>query len=429
MGNHLEHMKDLALGIDLGTSKAALAVCDHLGRPLWHASRPHEADLPGLPGHTEQDAGRILLCAGELLTTIPERWRERLGAVGLTGQMHGVVQHDGAGRPTSPLVTWQDKRSGGVEAGGRHIPDGYGLATLTWWVTHGKWSGPYAATIHGLLAARLCGRARAPIDPTDLEAWGGSAWPDLVPASMMPERVTHGAMIGLTVAGVGLPEGLPVAAPLGDNQASIRGTLTDPATEIALTIGTGCQISAVVAAGSGCDSLPAGGEVRPFDDRHELLVAAPRCGGAAWKWLAERVQGWMEDLGFPKLELLEVYRRLDALGLAAPDPLVFHPHLDGERHRPTLTGSMTGLRLDNGTLGEMARALAYGIVANARDMLPAGVWAGRQRAMASGNALRRSALLRREAERALGLPVHFAEHEEEAATGAARVAAVWLAGK
>jgi hypothetical protein len=80
------------------------------------------------------------------------------------------------------------------------------------------------------------------------------------------------------------------------------------------------------------------------------------------------------------------------------------------------------LSLNNGNLGEVARAVARGIVSSARDMLPASAWAGRLRVVASGNALRRSRLLRSMAEAELRLPLALIDRAEEAATGAALVA-------
>ncbi len=415
-----------ALGIDLGTSKTALAVCTTGRKQLWAASQPHDAALPAPPGHAEQDAERILDSAFHLIRQIPGDLRERLGAVGITGQMHGVVLHDLNARPLSPLVTWQDARTPGITLDGRAIPAGFGLATLAWWAAHDLLNAPRAATVHGLLTARLCGRDRAPIDPTDLAAWGGAGLPPGVPGGIMPEPVAHGALVGTVLPGFGLPAGIPVAAPLGDNQASLRATLSDPASEIALTIGTGCQLSAVVPLGQLTEPLPHGGERRPFDNTRELIVAAPRAGGAAWRWLAERTRDWTRDMGFQPPPIEEAFAKLDALGLAASGALVFHPHLDGERHNPALAASLTGLRLNNGSLGEIARAVAHAIPANARAMLPPGLFQGRLRAIASGNALRRSALLRREAEAALGLPLLLSDLREEAATGAALVAAALM---
>ena len=403
------------LGIDLGTGKVALAVVDTAGQQLYTDARPHHADRPAPAGQAEQDAGAILTAAEALLAALPADLCDRLAGIGLTGQMHGVVQHDHAGIPCSPLVTWQDRRASGLP-----WPSGYGLATVSWWAARGLLTAPRVATIHGLLAARLCGLDRAPIDPSDGQAWGGLT-AEGVPADVMPLAVAHGAVVGRTRSGGPVPAGLPVYAPLGDNQASLRATLADPARELAFTIGTGCQLSAVVPVGTTTAARTA--ERRPYD----LLVGAPLAGGAAWRWLAETARSWCVDLGGTAPALDAVYARLDTLGLAAVDSgLELRPHLGGERHDPRLAASLGGLRLDTGSLGQVARALAFGIAANARDLLGSAAFTGRTRVVASGNALRRSALLRREAERAFALPLVLTTVVEEAATGAALVARAGL---
>ena len=43
-----------------------------------------------------------------------------------------------------------------------------------------------------------------------------------------------------------IPSGIPVTAALGDNQASLLATLGQPERELALTLGTGGQVSAVL---------------------------------------------------------------------------------------------------------------------------------------------------------------------------------------
>jgi sedoheptulokinase len=295
------------------------------------------------------------------------------------------------------------------------------MVTLAWRVHHdGLPPGSRAATIHGLLAARWGGLERSPIDPTDAQAWGGLDPLPGVGSEVLPSSVGHGARIGSLVADLGLPPGIPLTAPLGDNQASLRATLADPDRELAFTLGTGCQLSAVVPRGS-CPAVP-GCDVRPFDASRDALVAAPLAGGAAWLWLADTVATWVADLGLVPPPREAVLARLDDLGLAAADRLDFRTHLAGERHDPGLRGALLGLAFDNGRLGEVARALARGLAAVPRAMLPPAACAGRTRVMASGNALRRSRLLRAMAEAELGLPVVLVDCREEAATGAALVA-------
>lgn len=418
------------LGVDCGTGKVAIAIVDGDGKQLHVASSPHAADLPTAAGLHEQDAERIIASAEALVRAIPAELRARIAGIGFTGQMHGVVLHDAASKPLSPLVTWQDQRIAEdptfLSSLGRPLNTGFGMATLAWWGQRGELPAhARAATIHGLLAARWGTLDRAPIDPTDAAAWGGLAALPGVHTSVLPTLVDHGAMIGLltpvSANNLGLNAGIPLHAPLGDNQASVRATLTDSVHDLGFTLGTGCQLAAVVPRSQVI--VLGHAERRPYDAQHDLIVAAPLCGGAAWRWLAETATSWITDLGHPAPPLDVMYARLDELGLAADDALTFAPHLLGERHDGALTGVFAGLRLGNGSLGQIARAVARGISANARDLLPAAVRQGRTRVIASGNALRRSTLLRTMAERELGIPLVLSDRSEEAATGAALVAA------
>jgi len=417
------------LGIDCGTGKVAIALVDAAGNQLHTGSRPHAADLPSATGRHEQDAERIIATAEALVRDVPSALRAHISGIGFTGQMHGVVLHDAATKPLSPLVTWQDKRAAEdasfLPSLGRPMNTGFGMATLAWWARRGELpTTARAATIHGLLAARWGTLDRAPIDPTDAAAWGGLAVLPGIPPTVLPTLTDHGALIALltpvSASNLGLNAGIPLYAPLGDNQASVRATLGDPARDLGFTLGTGCQLAAVLPRSQ---TIALGhAERRPYDAQHDLIVAAPLCGGAAWRWLAETAASWLSDLGQSAPALEVMYARLDDLGLAANDALTFAPHLLGERHDDALTGALAGLRLGNGSLGQIARALARGISANARDLLPPIARQGRTRVVASGNALRRSLLLRTMAEQELGVPLVLSERSEEAACGAALVA-------
>lgn len=418
------------LGVDCGTGKVAIAVVDAAGVQLHAASRPHAADRVATAGRHEQDAERIIATAEALVRDVPADLRTHIAGIGFTGQMHGVVLHDASSKPLSPLVTWQDQRvvedPSFLPSLGRPMNTGFGMATLAWWGQRGELPATArAATIHGLLAARWGTLDRAPIDPTDAAAWGGLAALPGVNPSVLPTLVDHGALIGLltpvSANGLGLKAGIPLHAPLGDNQASLRATLTDVAHDLGFTLGTGCQLAAVVPRAQVMELGHA--ERRPFDSHHDLIVAAPLCGGAAWRWLAQQASACVHDLTGSTPTLESIYARLDELGMAADDALTFAPHLGGERFDATLTGSIKGLKLDNGSLGQIARAVARGIVANACNLLPNAAQLGRTRVVVSGNALRRSALLRAMTVHELHLPVVLCEWHEEAATGAALVAA------
>jgi len=437
------------LGIDIGTTKVAAVIADRQGRLQAVASRAHGADLPAPAGRAEQDAARLLEAAWAGVRELPAELRHRVRSVGLTGQMHGVVLLDGAGDAVSPLVTWQDGRC--LEKGflddlasrcGYAPSSGFGGATLAWLVRHGAMPARAvsAGTIHDVAAARLCGHAKPVTDPTDAASWGlfdlrTLAWDAEavaaagIPRALLPEVRPGGSRAGDLAPemadSLGLPAGIPVAVAIGDNQASLLATLREPQAEIALTVGTGGQVSAVLAPGAAIDweEYAPTYEYRPYPGGRYAVVAASLCGGAAWAWLADAAESWTRDLGLEPLPRERVFERLNELGLAASGEVTVRPHFLGERHDPRLRGSIEGLDLAGLGLGRLARGLARGILVNLREMLPPWALKGRARIVGSGNALRRNPLLQRMAEDVFGLPLQLTEGREEAALGAAILSA------
>ena len=470
----------MLLGIDIGTTKVAAVIVDAGGGVMASASRLHGADLPATMGRSEQDVGVIFKAVRTVVCDLPADLRGKVQAVGVTGQMHGVVVLDPQGGALTPLITWQDGRC--LEDDflrrlnaqvGRELRTGYGCATLAWLVAHGQMPAEAAGscTVHDLLVAALCGASKPVTDPTDAASWGlfdlqRLDWDSLavkaagIPGFILPKVVPCGAEAGKVhsraAEELGIPGGIPVASAIGDNQASLLATLKDPARELALTLGTGGQVSAVVSIGGQASrqvGLPYGPvwaphdgspvrartslltyEYRPYPGGRMLVVAASLCGGAAWAWLADTVISWQSDLGFPPMSRDEVFGRLNDLALrtgqnsgqsiAKPQAeLRVAPHFLGERYDASLRASISGIDLRNFDLGGLARALARGIIRNLKDMLPPQVLEGRQRIVGSGNALRRNAVLRQMVVEVFCLPLEMAEGLEEAATGAALNAA------
>jgi sedoheptulokinase len=363
--------------------------------------------------------------------------------------MHGVVLLDEAGDAVSPLVTWQDGRCSEkgflddlASRSGYALSTGFGGATLAWLARHGAMPARAASagTIHDVAVARLCGQARPVTDPTDAASWGlfdlrklaweaDAAAAAGIPPGLLPEVRPCGSLAGnlspAMAGSLGLPAGIPVAVAIGDNQASLLATLHEPEAELALTLGTGAQVSAVLASGAAIDwAAPAPTfEYRPYPGGRYAVVAASLCGGAAWAWLADATDAWTRALGLYPLPRNRIFERLNELGLAATGAVTVRPHFLGERHDPRLRGSIEGLDLSGLDLGRLARGLAQGILGNLREMLPPWALGGRARIVGSGNALRRNPLLQRTAEETFGLPLQLTEGREEAALGAAILSA------
>ncbi|MHB0939038.1 MAG: sedoheptulokinase [Armatimonadota bacterium] len=429
----------MLLGLDIGTSKIAAVLVDDAHRVRAVASQAHAARLPMPGGRAEQDSAVLEEAAWRCVCELPANLREQVQAIGLTGQMHGVLLTDAGGAAVSPLVTWQDGRCDEAflrelhEKTGYRLSSGFGCATLAWLREHDALpaGAAGACTIHDYLTERLCGLPHPVTDPTDAASWGlfnlrALDW-DFnaiaragIDRRLLPEVRPSGSLAGHVTPEMaerlGIPAGIPVAVALGDHQASLLATLREPERELALTLGTGGQLSAVV------PSLGADGdtwEYRPYPGGRYLLTAASLCGGAAWAWLAEAVKAWLRDLGLPCLADDALYAKLNELGLSAETELTVSPHFLGERHAPALRGCIDGIDLRNFTLGPLARGLARGILTNLREMLPSDACAGRTTLLGSGNALRRNPLLQRLAEETFGLPLVLTEGQEEAATGAA----------
>lgn len=436
----------MLLGIDIGTTKTAAVIVTPDGAVMASASVAHVADLPAPAGLSEQDGAALLQSTWQCVGQLPADLRRKVRAVGVTGQMHGVILLDAAGRPVGPLITWQDQRcleepdflSGLSEKSGHSFSTGHGCATLAWLSLHSgiPAEARSACTIQDLAVMRLFGQQQPLTDPTDAASWGAfdlraMNWDmkavhalgvrgDLLP-SVRPCGSLAGRVCGDLAKELEIPADVPVAVAMGDNQASLVATIRRPDQELALTLGTSGQVSAILPAGCNVPlvSPTSTYEYRPFPGDRVIVTAASLCGGAAWAWLANSVQTWQAELGRPPLPVDDLYRRLNELGLAASGEPIVDPSFAGERHCPSKRGAVCGLSLDNFSLGQLARGLAKGIVQNLRSMLPQTVLEGRDALVGSGNALRRNPLLQAMAEEVLGLPLKLTAGVEEAAVGAA----------
>jgi sedoheptulokinase len=298
-----------------------------------------------------------------------------------------------------------------------------------------------AATIQDLAAARLCGVVRPSIDPTNAASWGffelerlqwesGSMAAAGIPLELIPPLLPSGSLLGMlsleSSQHLGLPRNCSVTVALGDNQASMLATLEDLDAELALTVGTGAQLSAVLPQGFIPLPLPQDTpyEYRPFPGNRYAIVAAALAGGSAWNWLVKTITGWLADLEIALPDESELYRRLNELGLAGVKSTApcFKPLFLGERHDPERRASIEQLGPENLGLGNLARSLAEGIFRNLRSMLPSSILQGRTRLAASGNALAKNPLLLEAAKDVFGIPVVLKKNREEAAAGAALLA-------
>lgn len=438
----------ICLGIDIGTTKVAVVLVDAVSGELLQAeAKSSLADVGGLPeAYAEQSPSAIMAVCEELIGKLDADRRAEVTAIGVTGQMHGVVCWNET--ETSNLITWKDRRASGDGTlerfrditGDRCLKDGFGAVSLAWLAENellSKWRS--AATIHDYLVACFCGLARPLTDPGNAASWGmfdlfSSEWQTekfkklRISPELLPTIVPTGSRAGELVTGLaekfGVPTGIPVSVAIGDNQASILATMGEAEKEIYLTLGTGAQLSIVVDRSSdGLVGLPDSVELRPFLADSLLMVAAPLCGGQAFAWLVQVVRDWQQSLGLPVAGEDELFRQIDRLALASLDsPLFFQPSFLGERHQPEQRCEIRNINLTNFSLGNVAASLGRGIIENMYKMFPEGAFAGRVKVIGSGNGVRKLAVIREMIGRVFGLPLELVSCKEEAAVGAALLA-------
>jgi sugar (pentulose or hexulose) kinase len=459
----------LTLGVDLGTTTiTALALDTATGDLAAVCTLPNEArttpDGDPAAGRSEWDALGTATTAGRCLRAVAERLAGRhgeLAGLGLTGQQHGVVVVGPDLVPRTPFINWQDRRGDepcpgtgrtyverardllGPDAPRRtgcRLATGYLAVTLFWLKQNGRLpAAGMACFAVDHFAALLTGRPPV-TDPTSAASGGvldvaaGDWAPDLLaaldlPRGLFPPVRPSGALLGgLTAeraAATGLAPGLPVFVGMGDNQASFLGSVARPAETVLVNVGTGGQVAAY-ADRFVYDPLL---ETRPLPRGGFLLVSAGLSGGAAYAVLERFFRAVGSDLlGVPAGAPL--YPAMNALAAGAPrgaGGLRCEPFFAGTRDRPELRASWAGVSADNFTPACLTRALLEGMARSFRtgyEAIARVAPVAPVRVVGSGNGLRESQVLAQAVADEFGLPLALPRHREEAAYGAALLAAV-----
>src|SRR5918997_3700092 len=102
----------MLLGLDLGTgSIKALLLDENSGATLGEGSVSYPVRAPR-PGWAESSPREWWDATVEAAKTAVGPRGAQVAAIGLSGQMHGVVLADERGRATRPAVLWADTRAG-----------------------------------------------------------------------------------------------------------------------------------------------------------------------------------------------------------------------------------------------------------------------------------------------------------------------------
>jgi sugar (pentulose or hexulose) kinase len=312
--------------------------------------------------------------------------------------------------------------------------------TLFWMQSNGvlPTSGT-ACFIPDLFAAALTGGT--PVTDPTLAASSGMLdvaerrWDETIvkalglPVSILPEVREAGQDVGTVcesaASRIGLPLGLPVFVPIGDNQASFLGSVADRQDSVLVNIGTGAQVAAYT--GHYVYAPPL--ETRPFPMDGYLLVHAGLCGGRSYA-LLER---FFRAVGEQVLQVgagesvYDVMNRLVASVPIGAEGLRCTPLFTGTREDPQLRGSWSGVSPENFTPAHMTRALLEGIadeLASSHGLIRRAAKKAYGQLIGAGNGLRENSVFGGIVADKFAMPMVFPRHREEAAIGAALVAAV-----
>jgi xylulokinase len=259
----------MLLGLDLGTSSVKALLMEENGDAVGEGSVPYPVRAPR-PGWAESSPDEWWSAVLEATEAAVGRHGAEVAALGLSGQMHGVVITDGEGLPVRPAILWADARSGteleayqGLDEDLRRRlanPQAVGMAgpSLLWLRWHEP--GAYAAARWALqpkdwLRTRLTGEVAA--EPSDASAtllydlpaddWSREAVEELglrveLLAPLVPSADVAGTLTAEAAGELGLRRGLPVAAGAADTAAAMLGVGVSQPGPVQLTIGTGGQI-------------------------------------------------------------------------------------------------------------------------------------------------------------------------------------------
>ena len=165
----------LFLGIDVSTTAAKALLLDNTGRVVSSASTPLTLSTlrPLWSEQRPQDWWQATAASIRQALNLAHVSGAQVAAIGLTGQMHGLVLLDDSGEVLRPAILWNDQRCGAEcdEIRGRigkaRLIQITGNDALTWSATPGAF---FWNTYRGTIPSQLLGsRPYPPYDQTCYE--------------------------------------------------------------------------------------------------------------------------------------------------------------------------------------------------------------------------------------------------------------------
>ena len=393
----------ILLGIDIGTSSAKCLALREDGSIAAKAAREYPLETPR-PGWAEQNPAwweKAVFEAIRDLLSQPGVRAEEIAGISFSGQMHGLIPLDGAGRVIRKSILWCDQRTGPqceeVEqaAGGREALLGMTNNVMLTGYTGGKllWLREMEPDHFNAMRKFVCPKdyiryrltGELCMDVSEASGTGlfdtkKRKWcvellnrlnlnSDVFPETMESTEVA-GHVSPEAAKATGLPEGIPCFAGGGDAVVQSFGSGLIREGTIGTVIGTAGNVS------MGFEQYRENpqGKLQMFcgvTPGSYMSFGATQTAGGALRWfrdqLARDVKLRAGEEGRNSFDLMSELARSSPPGARG---VVFAPYLSGERcpyPDPDARGVLYGLSL-NTTQGDMIRAVMEGIVFSLRQI-------------------------------------------------------------
>ena len=442
------------LGLDIGTTTICAAVTSDTGELIRSVTLKNDAAIVSDKKFEKIQSVDIIMIRCEEAIKKAVDGIDDIAAVGVTGQMHGIVYCDKNATRASSLFTWQDARGNEkydatrtyceyiTEMTGYRVSPGFGLVTHFYNSYNGivPVNAVTMCTIHDYAVMYLTDRPAPLLHVSDAASFGlfdleKSAFDDEallalgINSSILPE-ITADTVAAGTANVDFLPAGIPVSVAIGDNQASFLGSVESPEDSILVNMGTGSQVSVLT------DTVfdPPVGEIRPYLDGKYLYVGSSLCGGRSYQLLEAFFKNCVSLFGVltvdstgEPLSLMPIMDRLSELSFVTEDPLIVNCEFCGTRNDPGSRGSITNIGVDNFTPIHLIGGLLRGTVAELYDSYTACkhlISTAPTHLVGSGNGIRKSTVWRDMFSEKFGMELSVPAYKEEAAFGASKLASL-----
>lgn len=300
----------------------------------------------------------------------------QIDGISITGQMHSFIVLDKEQKPVTNFITWMDKRALNKSYSGktyleeflslhdckpRNSMIGYMSPNLYAMKKSGELpeNAQYFVTIHDFISNALCGKSV--IDPSFAESTGfyeniTKKWNDNL-ITKCGFSSAQFSQIQNTSELIGYYHNTPVFVGLGDNQASVLGSIANIDEMALINIGTGGQVSLVLTN----ETISPEIETRVFIGGKRLAVGVTLCSGKA----NEAMMKFIKKIGSVyfnvALEDKDIYALMENHNNVSTS-LCCDPTFSGTRDNPDKSGSIYNINLSNFTIEDFLGALSKGII-------------------------------------------------------------------